>query len=315
MNGDGDSNSAPTHGAYNVAAGYAEFKAPIFKDMPWVKELSVDGSVRYDYYSIFGSATTWKANLEYAPTEDVRFRGTRATGFRAPSIKELFGGAFQNFEPIDADPCDTAIGRPAGTRLLRQRRSRRRWCHGSRRPISFDSHPGVATVNSGTPTLQPFNESRAGIFGLVFTPRWVHLACRIVGRLLGCLYPQHDRRRHRRCASCSMTATIRRSTRPLLAPPSAIARRARVKSFRSTLRTPTSASSGPRVWISPRTTTVQRWGDRHRPSGLVHGHRQCSVSDPRHQPAGPRHLAGGLRRYVADRRRVGVRSSRAGRRW
>jgi iron complex outermembrane receptor protein len=171
VNGDGDSNSAPTQGAYNVAAGYFEFKAPIFKDMPWVKELSVTGSVRYDYYSIFGSATTWKANLEYAPTEDVRFRGTRSTGFRAPSIKELFGGAFQNFEPIQADPCDTAIGPFAGTPS----------CVAALKAAGLSpakiatyqsTQTQIATVNSGTPTLQP-EESQSWDFGLVFTPRWV----------------------------------------------------------------------------------------------------------------------------------------------
>jgi outer membrane receptor protein involved in Fe transport len=168
VNGDGDSNSAPTQGAYNVAAGYAEFKAPVFKDLPWVKELSVDGSVRYDYYSIFGSATTWKVNLTYAPTEDVRFRGTRATGLRAPSIKELFGGAFQNFEPIDSDPCDVALGAFAGTPS----------CVAALKaagvnPATYkSSQTQIATVNQGTPTLKP-EESQSWDFGLVFTPRWV----------------------------------------------------------------------------------------------------------------------------------------------
>jgi iron complex outermembrane receptor protein len=170
VNGDGDSNSAPTQGAYNVAAGYAEFKAPIFKDLPWVKELSIDGSVRYDYYSVFGSAVTWKANLEYAPTEDVRFRGTRSTGFRAPSIKELFGGAFQNFEPIDDDPCSADGPFHSGPN-----------CQAALKAAGLSpaqiakyetTQTQIATVNQGTPTLQP-EESQSWDFGLVFTPRWV----------------------------------------------------------------------------------------------------------------------------------------------
>jgi len=168
VNGDGDSNSAPTHGAYNVAAGYAEFKAPIFKDLPWVKELSVDGSVRYEDYSIFGTATTWKVNLEYAPTEDVRFRGTRATGLRAPSIKELFGGAFQNFEPIDSDPCDTSIGAFAGTPNCVAALK----AAGVNPAKYVSTQTQIATVNQGTPTLKP-EESQSWDFGLVFTPRWV----------------------------------------------------------------------------------------------------------------------------------------------
>ena len=170
VNGDGDSNSAPTQGAYNVAAGYAEFKAPIFKDLPWVKELSVDGSVRYDYYSIFGSSTTWKANLTYAPTEDIRFRGTRATGFRAPSIKELFGGAFQNFEPIDDDPC-SADG-PFHSGPACQTALKAAGLSPAQIAKYETTQTQIATVNSGTSTLQP-EESQSWDFGLVFTPRWV----------------------------------------------------------------------------------------------------------------------------------------------
>jgi iron complex outermembrane receptor protein len=168
VNGDGDSNSAPTQGSYNVGAGFLELNAPIFKDLPWVKELTLKGSMRYDYYSIFGSAVTWKGTLEYAPTEDVRFRGTRTTGFRAPSIKEVFGGAFQNFEPIDDDPCDTSIGTFAGSaKCVADLKAA-----GVKDPSKYVStQTQIATVNQGTSTLKP-EDSQSWDFGLVFTPRW-----------------------------------------------------------------------------------------------------------------------------------------------
>lgn len=165
VNGDGNSNAAPTHGSYNVAAGYVEFDAPLFKDLPWVKALTLKGSMRYDYYSVFGAATTWSANADYAPTEDIRFRVTRSTGFRAPSIKELFGGAFQNFEP-STDPCDTSgagasPGSPNCVKAL-----------GARAATFVTTQTQTTTINQGTPSLKPENSQNWDL-GVVITPRWV----------------------------------------------------------------------------------------------------------------------------------------------
>jgi len=169
INGDGNSNEAATRGSYNVAAGYLEFEAPIFKDLPWVKALTLTGSMRYDYYSIFGSATTWKANLDYAPTEDVRFRVTRSTGFRAPSIKEIYGGAFQNFEP-GTDPCDTQQGIvPGSPKCVADLIAA--GLNAQQRANFTSSQTQFTTVNQGTPGLKP-EDSQTWDLGVVFTPRW-----------------------------------------------------------------------------------------------------------------------------------------------
>jgi len=51
--------------------------------------LAVQGAVRYDNYSDFGSQTTWQAGLEFRPIEAVLLRGTHATAFKPPTLYNL----------------------------------------------------------------------------------------------------------------------------------------------------------------------------------------------------------------------------------
>jgi iron complex outermembrane receptor protein len=104
--GDSTVSASPTSGGYTVGSGYIEVKAPVLKDLPFVKSFDVDASSRYDYYSTFGRALTYKAGIDYAVSDDFRLRGANSTGFRAPQIKELYGGQFQT-APGGDDPCAT----------------------------------------------------------------------------------------------------------------------------------------------------------------------------------------------------------------
>jgi outer membrane receptor protein involved in Fe transport len=96
--------SQPTSGGYNVGSGYIEVNAPVLKDLPFVKSFNIDASSRYDYYSTFGRALTYKAGIDYAVNDDFRLRASNSTGYRAPQIKELYGGQFAN-SPGGSDPC------------------------------------------------------------------------------------------------------------------------------------------------------------------------------------------------------------------
>jgi iron complex outermembrane receptor protein len=112
----GNSSDIPAQrsfGGYKVAEAYAEFDAPIFKDRPGAQLLELDGSVRYSHYktdpglnsvSETFSHTTWKVAMNWKPVEAVRFRGSFAQGFRAPTIGELQGGPSRFDSSID-DPC------------------------------------------------------------------------------------------------------------------------------------------------------------------------------------------------------------------
>jgi len=77
-----------------------------------IQALEIDGSVRYDHYNIFGSATTPKFEFKYQPVKMLSIRGTWGKGFRAPSAAEgvqsgeLFGGGVY----VDPILCPNANG-------------------------------------------------------------------------------------------------------------------------------------------------------------------------------------------------------------
>ena len=103
--------AAPTAGGYNVTSFYGELRIPLLRDLPFAESLTLNPSARYDHYSNFGNAKTYKIGGEWKITQDVKLRGTWAVGFRAPSTAELFGGNTISYISVSGDPCDS---RPAG---------------------------------------------------------------------------------------------------------------------------------------------------------------------------------------------------------
>lgn len=87
----------PTKGDYTVNSAYAEISAPI------TDKLNVEAAARYDHYSTFGGATTWKLGATYELNDNVMFRSVAATGFRAPNVSELYGGNSGSFDYL-SDP-------------------------------------------------------------------------------------------------------------------------------------------------------------------------------------------------------------------
>jgi iron complex outermembrane receptor protein len=55
-----------------------------------IKQLTVDGAVRYEDYSDFGGATVEKLTARYDFNDAIGLRGTASTGFRAPTLAEEF---------------------------------------------------------------------------------------------------------------------------------------------------------------------------------------------------------------------------------
>ncbi len=94
-------------GEYDATDVYIEVSLPLLAGLSGVESLTTDLAVRYSDYSTIGDATTWKANLVYAPTDFLSFRGGVSQAVRAPNITELFGPEIgTTFRP--ADPCDAA---------------------------------------------------------------------------------------------------------------------------------------------------------------------------------------------------------------
>lgn len=136
----GDSTAAqqdPTDGNYNVISIFQEVS------VPFTEKLTGDFALRLDDYSTFGKATTWKIGLTYTATDDLMIRTVAATGFRAPSVAELYGGNSGSFDYL-TNP----------------------W-------LSKDAQTGQILVNrTSDQNLQP-EESDSYTVGLVYSPSYI----------------------------------------------------------------------------------------------------------------------------------------------
>lgn len=91
-------------GARTINAVYTEFNVPI------TKALEVTAAARYDNYSDFGSTTNPKLGFRYQPNQEILVRGSASTGFRAPSLYELYSAAaYTNTSQVD-DPVNCPGG-------------------------------------------------------------------------------------------------------------------------------------------------------------------------------------------------------------
>jgi iron complex outermembrane receptor protein len=86
-----------TDGNYSVQSIYGEISAPV------TDELTVEAATRYDEYSTFGGEMTWKLGATYRFSDSFMVRSVAATGLRAPSVSELYGGDSGSFDYL-SDP-------------------------------------------------------------------------------------------------------------------------------------------------------------------------------------------------------------------
>lgn len=87
----------PTDGSYDVVSFYQEVS------VPFSEKLTGEFALRFDDYSTFGKASTWKIGLTYTATDEIMLRAVAATGFRAPNVSELYGGNTGSYDYLD-DP-------------------------------------------------------------------------------------------------------------------------------------------------------------------------------------------------------------------
>ena len=92
--------------------------------------LTVDTAIRAEHYSDFGSTTTAKLSGSYKLSNDFLLRGASSTGFRAPSLQQLyFSSTFTDFisgKPLDVvlAPNGSKIANAAGVPALKQEKSK-----------------------------------------------------------------------------------------------------------------------------------------------------------------------------------------------
>ena len=102
----GFSGAGRTRGDDEVSEAYGEVELPLMAGREMAEELTLNTSYRFTDYSSYGSDSTWRALLNYAPSTLVRLRGAVGTSFRAPAIYELFLANQTGFVTARADPCD-----------------------------------------------------------------------------------------------------------------------------------------------------------------------------------------------------------------
>ncbi|WP_444903912.1 TonB-dependent receptor plug domain-containing protein [Microbulbifer sp. CnH-101-E] len=147
-----------TSGDFAVTEVFAEFNLPILSGAKFADELSVDAAIRYSDYDTFGGQATYKLGAVYAPTENLRFRSSLSTAFRAPGIYELYSGTAQSYETL-IDPCDTSESNTKG---------QGDYC-GDLSSSFLQAGNQIATNIGGNQDLQP-EESTSFTAGIVWTP-------------------------------------------------------------------------------------------------------------------------------------------------
>jgi len=149
----------PQDADMSVKEAYLEVLVPVISD-----QLDIEAAVRVSDYDTIGSTSATKVGMNWAPSDDIRFRISSATSVRAPNLSELFSPGVTTANFIE-DPCDdaridqgtgyrasncVALGLPAG------------W-------IDPDPDPAKELVTGGNPNLTE-EESDSVTFGVVITP-------------------------------------------------------------------------------------------------------------------------------------------------
>jgi iron complex outermembrane recepter protein len=140
-------NTQPSTGHNEVTEGYVEFAIPLLKDLPFAESFDADIAARVTDYRTSGSATTWKAGLNYQPIDDLRLRLTRSRDIRAPSLADLFNVGANGGAPT----VGLMINEPGGV---------------------VTTTSGTRTAATGNPLLKP-EISNTLTYGAVFTPTFL----------------------------------------------------------------------------------------------------------------------------------------------
>jgi iron complex outermembrane recepter protein len=173
---------------YHVDEAFTEIRAPIAQNQPWSKDLDIDAGYRYSDYSTAGVTNTYKFEVQYAPVEDVRFRGGFNRAVRAPNLIELYNPqSYGQQSFIGVDPCAPTIN--AAGQLTAATASFAQCAHTGVTAAEYGN--GGAAVNGkggdtisqctanqcgqvigGNPNLQP-EVARTWSVGATFTPTFI----------------------------------------------------------------------------------------------------------------------------------------------
>jgi outer membrane receptor protein involved in Fe transport len=158
----------PVNGTIVSWDQYVEARLPLLDDKPFAKSLAMDDSYRHSHYAIGKGfdTNTFSVGLIWAPTQDVRLRGTFTRATRAPNVTELYSVQSVGLDGTN-DPCagpspafSAAQCANTGVPLAR---------YGS---IAANSASQYNGFTGGNPTLKPETAFTTS-FGIGITPHWV----------------------------------------------------------------------------------------------------------------------------------------------
>lgn len=166
--------AGPTRGDFDVSEFYLELNVPLLRGVPGARYLEMNLAARTSDYSTVGSESTYKASGLWRPLEDLSLRASFSTGFRAPGIGELFGGAARE-DFTFVDPCvdyTAVLGSSAGGRDVPQSAAVQSNCASFGVPVGLaQTNPQLAAISSGNVDLDP-EKSDNWTAGVVYQPAW-----------------------------------------------------------------------------------------------------------------------------------------------
>ena len=89
----------------SVSEQFIEVRAPLVQGKTGAKDLVFDTGFRRSDYSTSGAVNTYKFEVQYAPIDDVRFRGSYQRAIRAAKIVELYNPQLVGLIQLGNDPC------------------------------------------------------------------------------------------------------------------------------------------------------------------------------------------------------------------
>lgn len=93
-------------GQTDSADYFGELQIPLLEGQEFAHQVTLEIAYRYSDYDTGITADTWKIGADWAPTEDIRFRGSKQRAVRAANIIELFSAQGFNLFDMTDDPCD-----------------------------------------------------------------------------------------------------------------------------------------------------------------------------------------------------------------
>jgi iron complex outermembrane receptor protein len=112
-----------------VAANRSTFGVYADVEMDVTQKWLLNGAVRYEHYSDFGSTFNYKGATRYKLARNLNLRGSYSTGFRAPSLQQInFSSTFttvqgSNIAEVKIAPNYSPITKAAGIPNLKQEKS------------------------------------------------------------------------------------------------------------------------------------------------------------------------------------------------